>query len=81
MRGEILVTYREGGTDVDIALARRGQGRIHQSQVASAEYWSTIWFDWFKSHRDGTSFVIEDRVGGETDRLDDANTLGRDEED
>ncbi|MCA8958917.1 MAG: hypothetical protein KDC38_00325, partial [Planctomycetes bacterium] len=74
-RGEVLVTYRAGGTAVDMAITTREAGRVHKTRRRRKGWWPNVWSEWFSSKWVGNSFVVKDRLGRETARLSNVPSL------
>ena len=61
--------HKIGGIDVDILLLNKQGTTLYSQKVESNQIWNSIWFNYFKSAWDGSTFVIENRVDQETFKL------------
>jgi len=61
--------HKVGGIDVDISLLDKQGNALCTSKVESNQIWNSVWFNYFKGTWDGSAFVIENRVGQETFKL------------
>lgn len=61
--------HKVGGIDVDISLLNKQGVTLYSQKVESNQIWNSVWFNYFKCAWDGSSFVVENRVGEKTFEL------------
>ena len=61
--------HKVGGIDVDISLLDKQGITLCTNKVESNQIWNSVWFNYFKGTWDDSAFVIENRVGQETFKL------------
>lgn len=61
--------HKVGGIDVDISLLNKQGSTLYSQKVELNQIWNSVWFNYFKGTWVGSVFVIENRVGEETFKL------------
>jgi hypothetical protein len=61
--------HKVNGIDVDISLLNKEGVTLCSHKVESNQIWNSVWFNYFKGSWDGSAFIVEDRVGEETFKL------------
>ena len=72
-KAAIVVSFRPGGTDLDAVLYSRLGTELERQRLVTAEYWPSVWFDYFVSAWEEADFVLKSRTGQETRRISWAN--------